>query len=80
MIVFKTSKRFREFMVDKYTVKQAFRYVGAFFTKPGDGLSPFEIGLHGMGKTIGDKIKSWGDKWQESIKKFIEGKDEDENL
>jgi len=78
IIVFKSSKRFKEFMVDKHTVKQAFKYIGAFFTKPESGVSPFEIGLLGMGKTIGDKIKTWGDKWQDSIKKLIEGKDDNE--
>ena len=65
-------------MVDKYTVKQAFKYIGAFFTKPEGGVSPFELGLLGMGKSIGDKIKGWGDKWQDSIKKLIEGKDDNE--
>ena len=79
IIVFKSSKRFKEFMVDKHTVKQAFKYIGGFFTKPEDGVSPFELGLLGMGKSIGDKIKGWGDKWQDSIKKLIEGKDINEN-
>ncbi|MFX0186463.1 MAG: hypothetical protein ACFE8A_01875 [Candidatus Hodarchaeota archaeon] len=79
IIVFKSSNRFKEFMVDKYTLKQVFKYIGAFFTRPEAEPSPFELGMLAMGKKIGDKIKSWGNKWQESIKKIIEGKDNSEN-
>lgn len=79
IVVFKSSKRFKEFMIDKYTVTQAFKYIGAFFTRPEGSVSPFELGVLTMGKSIGDKIKGWGDKWQESIKKLIEGKDNDKD-
>ena len=76
-LAFKSSKRFKEFMVDKFTISQVIKYIGGFFTKPEDGQSPFEVSVQEMGKKIGEQMKKLGGKWQESIKKLIEGKDTD---
>ncbi len=78
IIVFKLSKRFKEFMTDKYTIKQVLKYIGALFKKPEEGASPFELGVQAMGKKLGENVKKLGDKWQESIRKII-GKDEQED-
>ena len=75
-LAFKMSKRFREFMVDKYTLTQVFKYIGSLFKRPENGPSPFELGIQAMGKKLGDGIKKLGDKWQESIRKIVNGKDE----
>lgn len=77
-ITFKSSSRFKEFMVDKFTIKQVFRYIGGFFMKPEEGgESPFEIGVKMVSKKIGENVKSWRTKWQESIEKLL--KDETDN-
>ncbi|TFF98359.1 MAG: hypothetical protein EU540_08020 [Promethearchaeota archaeon] len=78
-LMFKTSKRFREFMVDKYTLTQVLNYIGSLFKRPENGPSPLELGIQAMGKKLGDGIKKLGDKWQESIRKFVNGKDEIED-
>jgi len=75
IIFFKLSKRFKEFMIDKYTIKQVVKYIGGLFKKPEEGQSPFELGVQAMGKKLGENVKKLGDKWQESIRKII-GKDE----
>ena len=78
-LVFKTSKRFREFMVDKFTLTQVLKYIGNLFKRPENGPSPLELGIQAMGKKLGDGIKKLGDKWQESIRKIVNGKDEIED-
>ena len=79
IIVFKVSKRFKKFMIDKYTIKQVLTYIGGFFKRPEDSLSPFELGVQAMGKKIEESIKKLGDKWQDSIRKIVNGKDESED-
>ena len=76
-LTFKSSQHFREFMVDKFTIKQVFKYIGGFFTRPEGGQSPIELGAQIVSKKIGDSIKSWKNKWQNSIEKIM--KDIDEN-
>ncbi|MFX1442997.1 MAG: hypothetical protein ACFFHV_06245 [Promethearchaeota archaeon] len=76
-LTFKSSSRFKEFMVDKFTVKQVFRYIGGFFMKPEGGESPFEIGVKMVGKKIGENVKSWRNKWRESIENLL--KDDTDN-
>ncbi len=76
-LTFKSSSRFKEFMVDKFTVKQVFRYIGGFFMKPEGGESPFEIGVKMVSKKIGDNVKSWTNKWRDSIDKLLK---EDEDM
>ena len=78
-LAFKTSKRFREFMVDKFTLTQVLKYIGGLFKKPENGQSPLELGIQTMGKKIGEGIKKLGDKWQDSIRKIVNGKDEIED-
>lgn len=77
-IVFKSSKRFRDFNVNKFTIAQVLKYIGGFFKKTEDGVSPFELGVQAFGKNIGDKLqdsfKKFGDKLQDSFKKL--GKDD----
>ena len=65
---FKTSKRFKGFMVDKFTLQQVLRYIGGFFTAKEDGVTPFEVGVQAVGKRIRDEIKNMGDKWQSMLK------------
>jgi len=79
-LTFKSSSRFKEFMVDKFTVKQVFRYIGGFFVKPEGGESPFEIGVKMVGKKISENVKSWRNKWQESIEKLLKDETDDEIL
>jgi len=76
-LTFKSSSRFKEFMVDKFTVKQVFRYIGGFFIRPEGGESPFEIGMKMVSKKLGDNVKSWRNKWRESIDKLLK---EDEDM
>ena len=78
-LVFKTSKKFREFMVDKFTLAQVLKYIGSLFKRPENGPSPFELGIQAMGKKLGEGMKKLGDKWQESIRKIVNGKEEIEN-
>jgi len=65
---FKTSKRFKGFMVDKFTLQQVLRYIGGFFTETEEGETPFEVGVQAVGKRIRDEIKNLGDKWQNMLK------------
>ena len=65
---FKTSKRFKGFMVDKFTLQQVLRYISGFFTATEDGVTPFEVGVQAVGKRIRDEIKNIGDKWQNMLK------------
>ena len=74
--VFSSSKRFNEFMVDKYTVKQTFKYISSYFLRPEKGsYSPFEHSIVQLGDKIKDGLKSWGDRWAQKIQGFI-GEDE----
>ena len=75
-LAFKSSKRFKEFMVDKFTISQVIKYIGGFFTKPEIGQSPFEVSVQEMGKKIGEQMKKLGGKWQDSIQKMLKGKNE----
>lgn len=75
-LTFKSSSRFKDFMVDKFTIKQVFRYIGGFFMKPEGGESPFEIGVKMVSKKIGENVKSWRNKWRDSIDKLLKD-DED---
>jgi len=75
-LTFKSSPRFKEFMVDKFTIKQVFRYIGGFFIKPEGGESPFEIGVKMVSKKFSDNVKSWRNKWRDSIEKLLKD-DED---
>jgi hypothetical protein len=78
-ITFKSSSRFKEFMVDKFTIKQVFRYIGGFFMKPENGgESPFEIGVKMVGKKIGENVKNWRNKWQDSIEKLLKDDTDDD--
>ena len=65
---FKTSKRFKGFMVDKFTLQQVLRYISGFFAATEDGVTPFEVGVQAVGKRIRDEIKNIGDKWQNMLK------------
>ena len=65
---FKTSKRFKGFMVDKFTLQQVLRYIGGFFTATEEGVTPFEVGVQAVRKRIRDEIKNLGDKWQNKLK------------
>jgi len=78
-LAFKMSKRFKEFMVDKFTLTQVIKYIGSLFKRPENGPSPFELGIQAMGKKLGEGVKKLGDKWQESIRKIVNGKDEIED-
>ncbi len=80
IIIFYSSDRFRDLMVDKYTVKQVFKYIGSFFQRPEDGSpSPLELGVQYVGEKIGETIKNMGEKWQKALKestsKFFKEKD-----
>jgi len=75
-LTYKSSSRFKDFMVDKFTIKQVFRYIGGFFMKPKGGESPFEIGVKMVSKKIGENVKSWRNKWRDSIDKLLKD-DED---
>lgn len=75
-LVFKTSKRFREFMVDKFTLTQVLKYIGSLFKRPENGPSPLELGIQAMGKKLGDGIKKLGDKWQKIVNGKYEIEDE----
>ena len=75
-ITFKSSSRFKGFMVDKFTIKQVFRYIGGFFMKPEGGESPFEIGVKMVSKKLGENVKNWRNKWRDSIEKLL--KDEED--
>jgi len=79
IIAFKASKRFKEFMVDKYTITQVLNYISAYFTKTEGGTSPFELGVQVVGKKITDGIKKVTDKWQDSIDKMLKPKTDDKN-
>ncbi|MFX0072629.1 MAG: hypothetical protein ACFFAO_16215, partial [Candidatus Hermodarchaeota archaeon] len=70
-IVFKSSSRFKEFMVDKFTIKQVFRFISGYFTRPEEGESPFEMGVKLVKNKIDDSIKDWKNKWKNSIDKFL---------
>lgn len=65
---FKSSKRFKGFMVDKFTLQQVLRYIGGFFTATEDGVTPFEVSAQAVGKRIREEIKNLGDKWQNMLK------------
>jgi len=65
---FKSSKRFKGFMVDKFTLQQVLRYIGGFFTATEDGVTPLQVGVEAVGKRIRDEIKNIGDKWQTMLK------------
>ena len=67
-LVFKFSKHFKEFMVDKYTINQVLKYIGAYFQKSDGSPSLFEIGVQEFGKKIDESIKNLGDKWKKSRK------------
>lgn len=69
VVIFYFSDKFRELMVDKYTIKQVFKYIGGFFQRPEEGgPSPLELGLQFMGEKIGESIKNVGEKWQKALK------------
>lgn len=75
-ITFKSSSRFKGFMVDKFTIKQVFRYIGGFFMKPEGGESPFEIGVKMVSKKLGENVKNWRNKWRDTVEKLL--KDEED--
>ncbi|MFX1257473.1 MAG: hypothetical protein ACFFAN_06425 [Promethearchaeota archaeon] len=75
-LAFKTSKRFKNFMIDKFTIKQVIKYIGGYFKRPEEVRSSFESGIQSMGKKVGEQIKKWSDKWQDSIQKAIKNKKE----
>ncbi len=81
ILVFYSSDKFRDLMVDKYTVKQVFKYIGAFFQRPEDGtLSPLELGVQFVADKVGETIKNVGEKWQKAFKekttKFLKDRDQ----
>jgi len=79
IIAFKASRRFKEFMVDKYTISQVLNYISAYFTKTEGGTSPFELGVQVVGKKITNGIKKVTEKWQDSIDKMLKPKTDDKN-
>ncbi len=76
-LTFKSSQRFKEFMVDKFTVRQVLKYIGGFFTKTEEDMTPFEVGTQMVGKKIREELKNLGAKWQDSIQKMMKNKEED---
>ncbi|TFG27910.1 MAG: hypothetical protein EU532_06420 [Promethearchaeota archaeon] len=79
-LTFKASSRFREFMVDKFTIRQVFKYIGAFFTRPEEGESPFEVGVKMVSQKIGEGVKNWNNKWRASIEKLLRDTDENDDI
>jgi len=77
-LTFKSSQRFKDFMVDKFTIKQVLKYIGGFFTKTEEGITPFEVGAQVVGKKIREELKNLGTKWQDSIQKMKKNKEENE--
>ncbi|MBD3253993.1 MAG: hypothetical protein GF383_02820 [Candidatus Lokiarchaeota archaeon] len=71
ILSFRFSKRFKEFMLDKYTLKQVIRYIGGFFSKQEEGITPFEYGVKAVKDKIGENVKKWSNKWQKSIKNIM---------
>jgi len=69
-LIFKFSGKFKEFMEDKYTIAQVFKYIGGYFQKPDGTSSIVDIGLQELGKKIDSGIKTIGDKWQKSVEKL----------
>jgi len=67
VFIFYSSNKFRDMMVDKYTAAQLFKYMGSYFMKTEEGVSPFEIGMQELGKKLGEGIKGIGDKWKKSL-------------
>ncbi len=58
-------------MVDKYTIKQVFKYIGSVFQRPEDGSpSPLELGVQFVGEKIGETIKNVSEKWQKALKEI----------
>ena len=75
IIIFYTSNRFKELMVDKFTLNQAMKYIGFYFRKTDEtGLSPIEFGMQMIGEKIGEGIKNLSEKWKSSAKKKLEQK------
>jgi hypothetical protein len=77
-LTFKSSSRFKEFMEDKFTISQVFKYIGGFFMRPEGGESPFELGVKMVSKKIGDGVKNWSNKWRESIENILKDTDEED--
>jgi hypothetical protein len=75
-LTFKISARFRDFMTDKFTLRQVFRYMGEFFTQPESREALIDYGREVVNKKIGEGIKSWKNKLQKSIDEIIREKDE----
>jgi len=71
---FNSSNQFKEFMIDKYTINQTLKFIGGYFKKSKDALSPFEYKMQELSKKIGENIKNWEDKLQKSIQKKMEDK------
>ncbi|MHA1343754.1 MAG: hypothetical protein ACTSQG_07200, partial [Promethearchaeota archaeon] len=70
--IFSFSNRFNEFMVDKYTIRQTFKYIIGYFKQPDDDSpSPFEQTIQKLGKKIGDNIKTWKEKWKSKIYDYL---------
>ncbi len=72
--MFSSSDKFKDMMVDKYTMAQVLKYMGSYFMKTEDGVSPFEVGVQEIGKKISNGLKGIGDKWKKSIQDKIENK------
>jgi hypothetical protein len=76
-LTFKSSARFRNFMTDKFTIRQVFRYMGEFFTQPESREALIEYGKEIVNKKIGEGIKNWRDRLQKSIDEILREKDEE---
>ncbi|MHA1689327.1 MAG: hypothetical protein ACTSUN_08335, partial [Promethearchaeota archaeon] len=77
ILAYLSSERTRDLLVDKYTISQAFKYIGALFKKEEGEPCLAEIALTEFGKKIDAGIKTIGDKWKNSLDKLIK-KDERE--
>ncbi|MHA1724694.1 MAG: hypothetical protein ACTSXH_07605, partial [Promethearchaeota archaeon] len=75
ILAYLSSERTRDLLVDKYTISQAFKYIGALFKKEEGEPCLAEIALTEFGKKIDAGIKTIGDKWKNSLDKLIK-KDE----
>ena len=74
LILYRSSLKFKGLMEDKYTLAQVFKYIGHYFKRGENGVSPLEYGVQVLGKKVGDGIKNIGEKWVGALKEKIEPK------
>ncbi|MGQ4876032.1 MAG: hypothetical protein ACP6IY_18355 [Promethearchaeia archaeon] len=78
LVTFNNSRKFRDFVSDKYTFSQVLKYIGFYFKKTEDNISPFEYGLQKLGEKIEEGVKNIGKKWKDAFK-LKENRNNDDN-